>query len=42
MKTTLYIPNDLHRALKIEAAKQSTTVTALVVEGIKLVLGRTK
>ena len=38
VKMTIEIPESLHRAAKIAAAKQHTTVKALVVEGLRHVL----
>jgi hypothetical protein len=35
VKTTLYLPETLHRQAKVYAARHATTVTDLVVEGLK-------
>ena len=34
-RTTIYLPEDLHRNLKIKAAKQKTTMTDLIIEAIE-------
>ena len=34
MRTTLNIPDDIYRELKIKAAKKGTTVTSLIVEAL--------
>ena len=34
MKTTLHIPDDLHRRLKHAATEESTSVTALVLRNL--------
>jgi hypothetical protein len=36
MRTTIYLPTALHRAVKIYAARHGTNVTQLVIEGLKL------
>jgi predicted HicB family RNase H-like nuclease len=38
VKMTIEIPESLHQAVKIAAAKKHTTVKALVVEGLRHVL----
>lgn len=35
IRTTLYIPRDLHSQLKIEAVKRGSSMTQLLIEGIK-------
>ncbi len=35
VRTTLYIPKELHSKLKIEAVKRETSMTQLVIEGIQ-------
>jgi plasmid stability protein len=35
MKTTLYLPEALHRQAKIYAARHGRTLTDLVIEGLK-------
>jgi len=34
-RTTIYLPEDLHRNLKIKAANQKTTMTDLIIEAIE-------
>ena len=34
-RTTIYLPEDLHRTLKIKAANQKTTMTDLIIEAIE-------
>lgn len=34
-RTTIYLPEDLHRDLKIKAANQKTTMTDLIIEAIE-------
>jgi len=34
-RTTIYLPEDLHRELKIKAANQKTTMTDLIIEAIE-------
>ena len=34
-RTTIYLPEDLHRNLKIKAANQKTTLTDLIIEAIE-------
>ena len=34
-RTTIYLPEDLHRNLKIKAANQKTTMTDLILEAIE-------
>jgi hypothetical protein len=34
-QTTLYVPEALHRQAKIYAARHNTTVTALLLEGLR-------
>ena len=34
-RTTIYLPEDLHRKLKIKAANQKTTMTDLIIESIE-------
>jgi len=38
IKTTLYLPEELHRRAKICAAERRTTLTELIVEGLKVQL----
>jgi len=40
LKTTLEIPDDLYRAIKIQAAQNGETLTKLVTRGLNLVLGK--
>ena len=35
IKTTLYLPESLHRQARVYAARHSTTLTELVIEGLK-------
>lgn len=35
VRTTLYIPKDLHSKLKIEAIKRETSMTQLVIEAVQ-------
>jgi len=39
IKTTLHLPEELHRRAKIYAAERRTTLTELVVEGLKIQIG---
>jgi hypothetical protein len=39
IKTTLYLPEDLHRRAKICAVERRTTLTDLIVESLKMQLG---
>ena len=39
-RTTIYIPSESARALKRLAADQDTTMTALINEGVELILKR--
>ena len=34
-RTTIYLPEDLHKNLKIKAANQKTTMTDLIIEAIE-------
>ena len=34
-RTTIYLPEDLHRNLKIKSANQKTTMTDLIIEAIE-------
>jgi len=34
-RTTIYLPEDLHRNLKIKAVNQKTTMTDLIIEAIE-------
>ena len=34
-KTTLYLPEELHAAVKIEAAKQRISMTKLIIQAIE-------
>ncbi len=36
MRTTIDIPDELYRALKVKAAREGTTVRRLVLEGVEL------
>jgi hypothetical protein len=38
--TSIQIPKDLHRELKITAAKRGTTLTALIIEAVKAFLSK--
>lgn len=38
MRTTVDIPDELYRAIKITAAERSTTVRELVLEGLETVM----
>lgn len=40
MKTTLEIPDELYRAVKAKAALEGRRVTDVVIEGLRLVLGK--
>jgi len=42
MKTTLEIPDELYRAVKAKAAIEGKRVTDLVIEGLRMVLGRSE
>jgi hypothetical protein len=35
VRTTLYLPRDLHSQLKIEAVKRGSSMTRLLIESIK-------
>jgi len=39
-KTTLYLPEELHAAVKIEAAKQRISMTKLIIQAIEHELER--
>ena len=39
-KTTLYLPEDLHVAVKVEAAKQRISMTKLIIQATKHELER--
>ncbi|MEZ5357059.1 MAG: hypothetical protein R2762_30835 [Bryobacteraceae bacterium] len=38
MRTSLELPEDVYRAVKVKAAQEGRTISALVTEGIRLVL----
>jgi hypothetical protein len=40
MKTTVEMPDDLYRDVKIEAARRGTSVKELIEQGLRSVLGR--
>ncbi len=42
MKTTLEIPDELYRAVKAKAAMEGRRVTDVVIEGLRLVLGKSE
>jgi hypothetical protein len=35
VKTTLYFPEEIHRALRVEAAKRNTTMTEILLEALE-------
>jgi len=37
-RTTIFLPKDLHKSLKIKAANLNTTMTTLIVEALKTYL----
>jgi hypothetical protein len=40
MRTTVDLPDDIYRAIKVMAAERGTTVRELVLEGLEMVMER--